>query len=93
MDLQIVRDLNKRSRAIRAKLQTLREVSAAVPNRRLEGMPKGTSTTSRTESLALKMTDLEIELIRLANETAIQKNCAANSFQRSAGFLSSPARR
>ena len=78
MDLQTVRDLNKRSRAIRAKLQTLREVSTAIPNRRLDGMPKGTPTTSRTESLAVKMTDLELELISLANETAEQAAALTN---------------
>ena len=52
MDLQTVRDFNKRSRAIRAKLQTLREVSVAVPNRRLDGMPKECRRPTRTESLA-----------------------------------------
>lgn len=70
MKLTVVSDLYKKITLKEERLAFLYTKSKSAPKSGLDGLPHGTTETSRTESLATKIVDTEGELENLRDEYA-----------------------
>lgn len=69
MKLSTVFELDEKINVIQTELERLRGLMTANTSR-LDGLPRPKSFSSRTESLAIKITDCERELAALVEESA-----------------------
>lgn len=70
MKLTVVSVLYQKITSTQEKLERLRTKATEAATSRLDGLPHGTTEKSRTESLAIKITDTERELENLRDEYA-----------------------
>ena len=67
MKLSTVFELEEKISAARYELENLKSLATAT-TRQMDGLPRSTSTTSRVESLAVKIMDCERRLAELVEE-------------------------